>query len=67
MDDFFNNLLIFAFWGGVLGVMLLVIATGMKTPKPKTLPPDSPTKFVGRARVIETEYVNGSTSTRKAS
>lgn len=84
MDTFFENLLVFVFWGSVVGIILLVIAMGIKTPEPKPLPPGSPTRFVGRAKVIEPlpapwtpeetaraqrvlEYVNGPTSTRKAS
>lgn len=54
MEEFLSNyLLTIVFWSFVLVVIGLVIGAGIKTPKPKTMPLNAPTKFVGKVSVDE--------------
>lgn len=54
MEKFLSEYLFtLVFWLFFLAIVIMVIAAGLKTPKPRSMSANSPTKFVGKVRMTD--------------
>lgn len=54
MQQFLSNYLFtLVFWAFFCAIIIVVISAGLKTPKSRPTPEKSPSKFVGRVRLVD--------------